>query len=69
MPDDVITKAELARVLHVSTARVAQLCKQGLPVRSDGKVDRTKAVEWFQANVDSWHARWWDRGAWDFPIS
>ena len=37
---DVITKAELARELDLSRARISQLCGMGLPVRPDGKVNR-----------------------------
>lgn len=56
---DVITKAELARELDLSRARISQLCGMGLPVRPDGKVNRAEAVAWVKANVCSWRGGWW----------
>jgi hypothetical protein len=56
---EVITKAELARELEVSRARITQLCQKGLPVRPDGKVNRAEAVAWVKANVCSWRGGWW----------
>jgi hypothetical protein len=56
---DVITKAELARELNLSRARISQLCGIGLPVRPDGKVNRGEAVAWVKANVCSWRGGWW----------
>lgn len=51
MADAIITKAELARELDLSRARISQLCKIGLPVRPDGKVNRAEAVEWVKACI------------------
>ena len=59
MADAIITKAELARELDLSRARISQLCKSGLPVRPDGKLNRAEAVEWVKANVCSWLGGWW----------
>ena len=56
---DVITKAELARELELSRARISQLCGMGLPVRPDGKLNRAEAVAWVKANVCSWRGGWW----------
>jgi len=56
---DVITKAELARELDLSRARISQLCMMGLPVRPDGKLNRAEAVVWVKANVCSWRGGWW----------
>jgi hypothetical protein len=56
---DVITKAELARELELSRARISQLCGMGLPVRPDGRVNRAEAVAWVKANVCSWRGGWW----------
>jgi len=56
---DVITKAELARELDLSRARISQLCGMGLPVTPDGKVNRAEAVAWVKANVCSWRGGWW----------
>ena len=50
---DVISKAGLARELEVSRARISQLCRLGLPVRPDGKLNRTEAVSWVEANIVS----------------
>jgi hypothetical protein len=55
----VITKAELARELELSRARISQLCMMGLPVRPDGKLNRAEAVAWVKANVCSWRGGWW----------
>jgi len=57
--NDVITKAELARELNLSRARVSQLCKIGLPGRPDGKLNRAEAIAWVKANVHSWRGGWW----------
>lgn len=51
-----ITKAELARLLGVSRARVSQYVKAGMPVRADGRLDRDVALAWVRANVDSGRA-------------
>ena len=55
---DVITKAELARELNLSRARISQLCKSGLPVRPDGKLNRAEAMAWVKGNVSSWLGGW-----------
>ena len=60
---DVITKAELARELDLSRARISQFCGMGLPVRGDGKLNRAEAVAWVKANVCSWRGGWWLRKA------
>jgi hypothetical protein len=57
--NEVITKAELARELDLSRARVSQLCKIGLPVRPDGRLNRAEALAWVKANVCSWRGGWW----------
>jgi phage terminase Nu1 subunit (DNA packaging protein) len=46
-----ITKAELADELKVSRARLSQLLAIGLPVRSDGKIDRAQALRWLAFNM------------------
>jgi hypothetical protein len=46
MTDKVITKADLARELNLSRARISQLCHEGLPVRPDGKLNRTEVLSW-----------------------
>ena len=61
MPDETISKAQLARELGVSRARVSQLVKGGLPVRPDGRLDRARALAWVRANNFSWLGGWWVR--------
>ena len=58
MPDETISKAQLARELGVSRARVSQLVKGGLPVRPDGRLDRARALAWVRANNFSWLGGW-----------
>ena len=47
----ITTKAALADELGVTRARVSQYVKAGLPVRSDGKLDRDEALNWLNRNV------------------
>ena len=42
----ITTKAALAAELNISKARVSQYVKAGLPVRSDGKLNREDALNW-----------------------
>ncbi|MCJ2011541.1 hypothetical protein [Methylobacterium sp. J-076] len=42
----ITTKAALAAELKISKARVSQYVKAGLPVRSDGKLNREQALNW-----------------------
>ncbi len=44
----ITTKAALAAELKISKARVSQYVKAGLPVRSDGKLNREDALNWIQ---------------------
>lgn len=46
-----ITKAELAKELNVSKARVTQLGKRGMPVRTDGRVNRDEALRWITQHM------------------
>lgn len=46
----VTTKAALAAELGITKARVSQYVKRGMPVRSDGKLDRESAVKWISDN-------------------
>ena len=61
MPGYVVSKAEFARQLHVSRARISQLSERGMPVRADGRIDCDAALTWIQTNVAShaggWHMR------------
>ena len=45
----IITKAALAAELGLSKARISQYAKNGLPIRSDGKLDRETAVKWLNS--------------------
>lgn len=47
----IITKAALADELSISRARVSQYVKRGLPVRSDGKLNRADALNWLRSNA------------------
>jgi hypothetical protein len=53
-----ITKTELARKLGVTKSRVSQLCRAGLPVGSDGRVELQSALSWVTTHVDQSRGRW-----------
>ena len=55
---DVITKAELARELHMSKSRVWQLCKLGLPTLPDGRIDADEAFAWIGRHIKPWRGGW-----------
>ncbi len=46
-----ITKAELARRLKISKARVSQYCAMGMPTLPDGTLDYEVAAAWIRAHV------------------
>lgn len=46
-----ITKSQLAALLDLSTARISQYVKLGLPVRSDGRLNLDQALNWIVANI------------------
>lgn len=48
---DVLSKSEFARFVHLSTARISQLVKQGLPL-AGGKVDVVPALRWMGKELD-----------------
>lgn len=51
-PKSIVSKSEIAEELHLSKGRISQLIAAGgFPVRSDGKIDRDKAVEWYRSNI------------------
>lgn len=52
---EAITKAELARRLELSRARVSQLCKAGMPTLPGGKVDAEAAAAWIARRTDPSH--------------
>jgi len=52
MEQTVLSKAELARKLNVSRARISQLCNAGLPVLANGKVELQAALNWISTHVD-----------------
>ena len=62
MAVEIVTKAELSRILGVSRARVTQYAHLGMPVLSDGKLDLAACLEWLSQNVFLWNNRWLDRG-------
>jgi hypothetical protein len=47
----ILTKSEFAARLKISSARVSQFLSQGLPVRSDGRIDLVRALKWCKANI------------------
>jgi hypothetical protein len=47
----ITTKASLAAELGISKARVSQYVQRGLPVRSDGKLDREQALYCIKRNI------------------
>ncbi len=49
--DHSITKANFAREIGVSKARVSQLVKLGLPVLPNGRLQRREARDWYRANI------------------
>jgi hypothetical protein len=46
MKDGTTTKAALARELGAARSRLTQMVRRGMPVRSDGLLDRRIALEW-----------------------
>ena len=62
MAIEIVTKAELARILGVSRARVTQYANMGMPVLSDGKLDKAACLDRLSQNVYLWNNRWLDRG-------
>jgi hypothetical protein len=59
---EIVTKAELSRLLGLSRARVTQYANMGMPVLSDGKLDLAACLDWLSQNVYLWNNRWLDRG-------
>jgi hypothetical protein len=55
-----VTKAELARRLHVHRTTISGYVRRGLPVQADGRVDPSLAAGWIEANI---HAQAGARGA------
>ena len=49
MPDRIVTKAEFARLLDVSPARVSQYVAAGMPVRRDGRLYARRCLKWVRA--------------------
>ncbi len=64
MPDKVVTKAEFARLLDVSPARVSQYVAAGMPVRRDGRLHARRSLKWVRATYPLWRMNWYDRGVW-----
>ncbi len=53
----IITKAQLARRLGVTRARITQYAAGGMPVRPDGRLDLAAALAWIESHVDRSAAR------------
>ena len=58
-----VTKAEFARILGISRARVTQYTDMGMPMLSDGTLDLAACRVWVKSNVRLWNNKWHDRGA------
>jgi phage terminase Nu1 subunit (DNA packaging protein) len=56
----VISKSQLAQELGVTRGAVTGYVRRGIPVRSDGKLNRAEALAWIRGRVEPHHA---DRGA------
>src|ERR1700712_3203720 len=46
----ITTKSALAAELGITKSRVSQDVNRGLPIRSDGKLDRDQALNWLNQN-------------------
>lgn len=57
----ITTKANLAAELRISRARISQYCTDGMPTRSDGRLDRETCLNWIKDHVRTTVKR--DRGA------
>lgn len=51
MSTELVSKAEFARRLSVTPARVSQLLKQGLPVTEDGRIPAREAMAWVRRSI------------------
>ena len=58
-----VTKAEFARILGISRARVTQYTDMGMPMLSDGTLDLAACRSWVKSNIALWNNRWKDRGS------
>src|SRR5438046_2758252 len=47
----VITKAQLARDLGISKARISQYVLRGMPTLTEGRLDREICINWIKSNV------------------
>lgn len=52
LPSTSETKAEFARRVGLSKARISQLIGRGMPVQSDGKIDVSAALTWMESTLD-----------------
>ena len=59
MKNTVVSKADLARELDCPRSRVTQLTHAGMPVRSDGKLDRLTALRWIVFYTSGAGGGWW----------
>ena len=59
-----ISKAEFARMLGVSKPRISQYVSMGLPVLSDGTLDKALSERWVKSNIALKGKRWQGRGRW-----
>jgi phage terminase Nu1 subunit (DNA packaging protein) len=57
-----VKKAEFARILGVSPARISQYVASGLPVLSNGRIELELARRWLKASTHPRKSRHPDRG-------
>ena len=50
--NDIQSKADFAKTAGLTKGRISQLIEQGLPVRSDGRIDVDQALAWLNNNLD-----------------
>ena len=59
--NELISKAEFGRRLHISTTRMKKLVADGLPLQS-GKVPVARATAWVEGNIDPRRRNHWNGG-------
>src|SRR5687767_6280699 len=62
MSDSIISKSELARIVKVHRSRINRYAEKGMPLRSDGMVDKARALAWIRKNIRTDAGGWLLRG-------
>jgi phage terminase Nu1 subunit (DNA packaging protein) len=50
-PLTIVSKSQIAKLLKLSSARVSQMIKAGMPVRPDGRVSQDEALDWYRSHI------------------